>query len=169
MRVLESKRLILRPWKISDLDDLHELTSNKEVASLAGFNVKNNKMDTLNILEQFIIDSSNSLWAIELKSLNKVIGWVELHKFLEKMNKDWKEIGFALSQKYWGQALMPEAVKEVLNYGFKEEKVDSIVCLHFINNIRSKRVIEKCGFKYAKKSDDKIYYLLNKVDFQLIK
>jgi len=41
MKILESNRLILRAWKISDLDDLHEFTSNEEVASMAGFHVKN--------------------------------------------------------------------------------------------------------------------------------
>lgn len=40
MRILEGNRLILRPWNSSDLDDLHEFMSNKEVANLAGFNVK---------------------------------------------------------------------------------------------------------------------------------
>ncbi|WP_455791921.1 GNAT family N-acetyltransferase [Clostridium butyricum] len=31
MKILESKRIILRPWKISDLDDLHEFMSNEQV------------------------------------------------------------------------------------------------------------------------------------------
>ena len=165
MRILEGNRLILRPWNSSDLDDLHEFMSNKEVANLAGFNVKNSKEDTLKILKQFIIDSSNSLWAIELKKNNKAIGWIELHKYIEGIDKNSKEIGFVLSQRYWGQGLMPEAIKLVLHYGFNEEKLDSIICSHFFNNNQSKRAIEKCCFKYVKKSSDKIYYCLNKSDF----
>ena len=66
MKILDSNRLILRTWNISDLDNVHEFMSNKEVANLAGFNVKNSKEEILNILKQFIIDSYNSLWAIEL-------------------------------------------------------------------------------------------------------
>lgn len=162
MKILESDRLLLRPWKISDLDDLHEIMSNKEVASLAGFNVKNGKEDTLNILKQFIIDSSDSLWAIELKNINKAIGWVELHKYLEGEDRNSKEIGCVLSQKYWGKGLMPEAIKEVIYYGFNEEKLESIICSHFVHNNQSKRVIEKCSFKYDKKHGDKIYYHINK-------
>ena len=115
MRILEGNRLILRPWNSSDLDDLHEFMSNKEVANLAGFNVKNSKEDTLKILKQFIIDSSNSLWAIELKKNNKAIGCIELHKYIEGIDKNSKEIGFVLSQRYWGQGLMPEAIKLVLH------------------------------------------------------
>ena len=165
MKILESNRLILRPWKISDLDDLHEFRSNKEVANLAGFNVKNSKEESLNILKQFIIDSYNSLWAIELKNINKAIGWIELHKYSEGIDKKSREIGCVLSQKYWGQGLMPEALKQVLNYGFNEEKLNSIVCSHFATNNRSKRVIEKLSFKYVKASNNKIYYCLNKSDF----
>lgn len=165
MKILESHRLILRPWKISDLDDLHDFMSNKEVANLAGFNVKNRKDESLNILKQFIIDSSNSLWAIELKNINKAIGWIELHEYPNRIDKNSKEIGCVLSQKYWGQGLMPEALKQVLYYGFNEEKLNSIICSHFVNNNQSKRVIEKCSFKYVKSSNDKIYYCLNKSDF----
>ena len=165
MRILQSNRLILRPWKISDLDDLHEFMSNKEVASLAGFNVRNSKEESLNILKQFIVDSSNSLWAIELKNIKKVIGWIELHKYSERIDKNSKEIGCVLSQEYWGRGLMPEALKQVLNYGFNEENLNSIVCSHFVNNNQSKRVIEKLGFKYVKAGDNKTYYCLNKINF----
>ena len=165
MKILESNRLILRPWKISDLDDLHEFRSNKEVANLAGFNVKQSKEESLNILKQFIVDSSNSLWAVELKNINKAIGWIELHKYPEGIDKNSKEIGCVLSQKYWGQGLIPEALNQVLYYGFNKENLDFIVCSHFVNNNQSKRVIEKCCFKYAKTSNDKIYYCLNKSDF----
>ena len=165
MKILESNRLILRPWKKFDLDDLHEFTSNERVANLAGFNVKNSKVESLDILRQFIIDSSNSLWAVELKNIHKAIGWVELHKNSDEIDKNSKEIGCVLSQKYWGQGLMPEALEQVINYGFNVEKLNSIICSHFVNNNQSKTMIKKCGFKYVKTSNDKIYYCLNKSDF----
>ncbi|NOW82701.1 RimJ/RimL family protein N-acetyltransferase [Clostridium beijerinckii] len=60
---------------------------------------------------------------------------------------------------------MPEALRQVLSYGFNEEELDSIVCSHFVNNNQSKRAIEKSGFKYAKANDNKVYYCLNKSDF----
>jgi len=167
MKLLESSRLILRPWKISDLDDLHEFMSNEKVANLAGFSVRNSKEESLKILKQFIIDSSDSLWAVGLKNTNKVVGWIELHKYSEGIDINSKEIGCVLSQKYWGQGLMPEAFKQVLSYGFNEEELDSIVCSHFVNNNQSKRLIEKSGFKYVKASNNKVYYCLKKSDFKL--
>lgn len=57
-------------------------------------------------------------------------------------------IGYVLSEDYWGKGLMSEAVKEVIRYLFEEVKLDIISCYHYPFNIRSKRVIEKSGFKY---------------------
>ena len=46
---------------------------------------------------------------------------------------------------------MPEAVKKVIGYLFNDCNLDFITCSHFIDNNQSKRVQEKCGFKFFKK------------------
>ena len=61
-----------------------------------------------------------------------------------------REIGYVLSREYWGQGLMPEAVKAVIDWLFQEVGLDFIICGHFDHNARSRRVIEKCGFRYVK-------------------
>jgi ribosomal-protein-alanine N-acetyltransferase len=61
-----------------------------------------------------------------------------------------REIGYVLSKDYWGQGLMPEAVKAVIDWLFEEEKLDFIMVGHFDWNNQSRRVIEKCGFQYVK-------------------
>jgi putative acetyltransferase len=43
---------------------------------------------------------------------------------------------------------MTEAVKRVIKYAFEEMNIDLISVFHYPHNIRSKRVIEKCGFQY---------------------
>ena len=45
---------------------------------------------------------------------------------------------------------MPEAVKAVREYCFRELKLDYLTCGHFLRNSQSARVIEKCGFRYLK-------------------
>lgn len=179
MKTLESERLILRNWDISDLDDLHEFASNKKVSDLAGFKLKNNKEDSLKNLQMFITASNESLgknelkeldklvfWAIELKESNKVIGWFEMCKATcapaEETFKYLKEIGFTLSEEYWGQGLMPEAIGRVLNYLFNEEEIDAVVCSHFIYNNQSQKAITKCGFKFYLQDDEEKYYCATK-------
>ena len=45
---------------------------------------------------------------------------------------------------------MPEAVKAATKYLFDDLDLDFIVCGHFVDNVRSMRVQEKCGFKHYK-------------------
>lgn len=61
-----------------------------------------------------------------------------------------REIGYVLSKAYWGQGLMPEAVKAVIDWLFHEVRIDFIIVGHFDRNAQSKRVVEKCGFQYIK-------------------
>lgn len=181
MKMLESERLILRNWKVSDIDDYHEISSNKKVSDLAGFRLKTSKEDSFKNLERFIAASDDSawkeklkeldqlvFWAIELKELNKAIGWFELcegtWKPEEEDFKYTKEIGFVLAEEYWGQGLMPEAIKRVLDYLFEEEEIDAIVCSHFINNCQSEKAMKKCGFKFYSQDDEEKYYYVTQIN-----
>ena len=85
-------------------------------------------------------------------------------------------IEYVLSKDYWGLGLMTECVKKILEYGFFILNLDIITVSHFKENIRSKRVIEKCGFVYEgtlRKSSllyngtlkDKCLYSLDKIEF----
>lgn len=44
---------------------------------------------------------------------------------------------------------MPEAVKAVIDYCFRELRFDWLSCGHFVWNSQSRRVVEKCGFRYV--------------------
>ena len=61
-----------------------------------------------------------------------------------------REIGYVLNKDYWGLGLMPEAVVAVIGYCFKELNFDWLTCGHFVWNDQSRRVCEKCGFRYVK-------------------
>ena len=88
-------------------------------------------------------------FAIEYE--RKVIGSVGIELYDEDQlpefaDKAGREIGFVLSKDYWGKGLMPEAVSGVIKWLFDEVGLDFIVCGHSPENLRSKRVQEKCGF-----------------------
>lgn len=63
------------------------------------------------------------------------------------------EIGYWIGRPYWCQGLMPEAVKALLDMCFNDFHAEAIWCAHFEGNNKSKRVIEKCGFKYHHSED----------------
>jgi len=146
MKTLETKRLILRPWKLEDLEDFYEYAKEAEVGPSAGWKPHENKEYTLVILKSFI--EKDEVWAIVNKENGKVVGSLGNHVDSKRRGVTSRMIGYVLSKDYWGQGLMVEAVIKVLEYLFTEENVDVISCYHYPFNLRSKRVIEKSGFKF---------------------
>jgi len=145
MKTIETERLTLRKWLLEDLDDFYEYARNPNVGPMAGWEPHSDKSVTLNILKSNI-ESDN--WAIVCKENNKVIGSLKIGTCKKRKNINAKYIGYALSADYWGKGLMTEAVKKVVSYAFEEMGIDLLSVWHFSINARSKRVVEKCGFRY---------------------
>ncbi|SFC42197.1 GNAT family N-acetyltransferase [Clostridium uliginosum] len=146
MKVLETERLILRPWTIDDLEDFYEYAKNPNIGPNAGWEPHSNKEDSKKILELFI--EKDETWAIVYKENDKVIGSIGLHTDEKRNGINSNMLGYVLSEEYWGKGIMTEAVKCVIKYAFEEIKLDILSVCHYTFNNRSKRVIEKCGFKY---------------------
>lgn len=154
-KILETKRLILRAFKLEDIDDFYEYASVPDVGEMAGWHHHKDKDESLIILSRFI--ESDKTFAIVLKENKKVIGSLGVEKYSdeEKLEefKDYKgrELGFVLSKDYWGKGIMKEAVDRVSDYLFDEMDLDFILCGHFEWNNQSRRVQEKCRFKPYRK------------------
>lgn len=149
---LETGRLILREWQLSDLDDFFEYCSVPGTGEAAGWPHHKNKEESLGILNGFI--ANKKTFALVDKETNKVIGSLGLEKYgneeqlSEFFDYRGREIGYVLSAAYWGKGLMTEAVKAVINYCFNTLDFDFLLCGHFFKNHRSMRVQEKCGFTH---------------------
>ena len=73
------------------------------------------------------------------------------------------EIGYWISEPYWGQGLIPEAVSELIRYAFEDLQMTTVWCGYFDGNEKSKRVQEKCGFTYSHTEYNKPVPLMNDV------
>ena len=148
---INTERLVLRAWKISDLQDFYEYARVDGVGQMAGWMPHKDIEESRTILNRFI--EGRKTFALEYRG--KVVGSLGVEKYNEEMfpqlaDKSGRELGFVLSRDYWGMGLMPEAVKAVIRYLFEQEKLDFLMCSHFELNERSRRVQQKCGFrKYA--------------------
>ena len=153
--VIETSRLILREWKMSDVDDMFEYASVPGVGEMAGWPHHPNREESEYRVNKFIEEKKT--FAIVYKENNKVIGSLGIEyysaedKLSEFFNYKGRSIGYVLSKDYWGQGLMPEAVKAVINYLFDVLDYDFLLCSYFDFNHQSKRVQEKCGFKPYRK------------------
>ena len=147
--ILKTKRLILRPWRQSDLDDFFEYASVDGVGQMAGWRPHADKEDSQTVLDRFV--QGKKTFALEYEG--KVIGSLGIEEYNEERFPEFadlkcREIGYVLSKDHWGKGLMPEAVKEVIRYLFEDVDLDVIFCGHFLWNSQSQRVQEKCRFRH---------------------
>jgi len=144
MRTLQTNRLILRDWQLTDAFDMFSYASLPTVGPNAGWKPHQTLDESQAIIKSFI--EKNDTWAIVLKQENRVIGSIGLHKRMDITGRFVTELGYVLSTPYEGNGYMTEAVKKVLDYAFDDLKTPLIKVYHFIDNLKSERVIQKCGF-----------------------
>jgi len=151
--ILETDRLILRAWEITDLDDFFEYASVEGVGEKAGWEHHKSKDKSLEILKMFI--EEKKVFAIVLKENQKVIGSIGIEELSEELDKDLdnllgRELGYVLNKDYWNKGIMKEAVSKVVDYCFNTLKLNFLMASYFNYNIASKRVLENLNFKFYK-------------------
>lgn len=147
--VLTTPRLLLRPWRQDDLDDLFAYASVDGVGQMAGWSPHQSREESQAILDLFIHEKKT--FALEYRG--KAVGSLGIkaydeQKFPALAPLKCLEIGYVLSKDLWGQGLMPEAVQAAIRYLFEDVGLDVILCAHFLRNSQSARVQEKCGFRH---------------------
>ena len=149
--VLETDRLILREWKETDLNDFFEYASADGVGQMAGWQPHKSIEDSSAVLKMFI--DGKKTFAVVHKENNKAIGSIGIENLSIEIagyeNLVGRELGYVLNKDYWGQGLMPEAVKAVINYCFETIDCDYLLCSCSPVNKQSARVMEKCGFQFV--------------------
>lgn len=146
MQVIETNRLILRGFLLSDLNDFFAYAKNDKVGPMAGWKPHVSLEESQEILKSFV--ESTEVWAIVHKKDNKVIGSIGLHNDRKRDNPNTRMLGYVLSEEYWGKSLMLEAVHAILNYAFNEQNLELVSVYHYPFNKQSGSVIKHAGFKY---------------------
>lgn len=146
--ILKGPRIILRAWNLNDLDDLYEYATMEDCTSRAGWMKIKNIDDAKFFLDHFINDKNT--FAIEYQ--NKVIGNLSIHEYTDvihpELNKyKGRAFGFVLNKHYWGQGIIPEALKLVIDYLFNDLNLDFILAERYANNLQCENVLLKVGFK----------------------
>lgn len=147
---IETKRLILRPWREADAANLFKYASDPDVGPPAGWPPHASIEDSLEIIRT--VFAAPEIYAVVLKDTEEPIGSCgimfsdSLHSAAMKQGE--AEIGYWIGKPYWGQGLIPEAVKALLARCFNDLMLDAIWCGYYEGNTKSKRVCEKSGFRF---------------------
>lgn len=152
--MLETERLFLRQWENSDTENLYEYAKDPDVGPIAGWPAHKSLEESRNVIKNVL--NGKETYAICLKTDNKAIGAIELklkgHTDMTERD-DECELGFWLGKPFWGQGIIPEAVQEILRHAFEDIGMTRVWAGYYEGNIKSKRVQEKCGFRFQWKSE----------------
>ncbi|MBR1706218.1 MAG: GNAT family N-acetyltransferase [Bacteroidales bacterium] len=152
---LQTGRLVLRPWHEDDAEDLFQYARDPAVGPAAGWPLHTSVEESRAVIRTVL--SAPETYAVVLKATGKPVGSIDL-KTGPQSNLDLPpgegEVGYWIGAPFWGQGLIPEAVRELLRHGFEDLGLRSIWCCYYDGNLRSKRVQEKCGFRYRYTRED---------------
>lgn len=152
MRTLETERLVLRDFALTDWDALNAILSDPLVTQYMHFASWGEDQRRI-WLAQIVRETQAPVRvaynrAITLRSDGLLIGWIIIGYTAHPSDEGTRECGYALNRRFWGQGYMPEAVQAVFNYEFTVLGMRRIIAECETANTASARVMQKNGMKY---------------------
>lgn len=147
--VLETERLRLRRFEISDAENVQRLVNDIDIAK-----------STLNIPHPYTLENAREWishhmdkfqsrvsieFAITLKNSHELIGAIGISSICEEHEK--AEIGYWIGKKYWGKGYCTEAARRILQFCFEQLKLNRVYAIHFSSNPASGKIMQKIGMK----------------------
>ena len=146
MREIETERLLLRLWEKKDAESLFSYAKDPDVGPHAGWKPHSDVAESLKIIKTLFIP--HNVWAITVKGSGKIIGSIGLEPDKRRPGVNSRELGYALSREYWGNGVMTEAAKALIDFAFEVYGLSIVSVCASPGNKRSQNVIQKCGFVY---------------------
>lgn len=151
---LETERLFLRPWTENDAPALYRYARDPEVGPMAGWKPHESVEESRQIILNGPLGEPET-YALVYKQTGEPIGSMGLFppgsycppEDLPQGGTQ-LELGYWIARPYWGKGLVPEAAREMLRRAFEELDCAVAHCSHFEENEKSRRVIEKLGYRY---------------------
>ena len=159
---LKTERMVLRPWREADAETLYEYAKDERVGPVAGWPVHRSVEESREIIRT--VFAQEGVFAVTLKEDDRAIGCIGVIRGAKSnfpIGEDEGEISYWIGVPFWGQGLIPEAMREVIRYAFEDLKLTNLWCGYFNGNERSKRAQEKCGFRHHHTCEMMYYPLID--------
>lgn len=137
--IAETRRLILRRYRESDLMDLYEYLSDPKVVEHEPYRPMTLEEVRDNLAWRI---STEEMVAVELKSTGKMIG----NAYLGKRDFDSLELGYVFNANYWGRGYALESCEALMELAF-QNGVHRIYAECDPQNVNSWRLLERLGFR----------------------
>ncbi len=145
--MVETERLVLRPWSEADHAELERLLSDPAVrgdrhfppARIARFAEWSLRQWRVNGFGPWAaIDKASGRWIGKI-GLDELEDWPGAHKI---------EVGFELHKEWWGRGLATEGAVAALRFGFEQRGLERIISVTAASHAAARRVMEKAGLTY---------------------
>lgn len=136
----------LRPWAITDLENLVKFADNLNIARNMTdqfphpYTAENGKA----FIEFATKDTPVHIFAIDVKG--SAVGGIGIHPQADIQRRN-AELGYWLAEPYWGKGIISRAIPEIIDFAFKTYDITRIYARPFGTNLASQRVLEKTGFR----------------------
>lgn len=153
--ILETERLILRPWVEEDLAPFAAINADPRVMEYFPCPLSRDESDySVKCAVDHIQKFGWGFWAVSLIHTEAFIGFIGLeHVDFNAHFTPAVEIGWRLAFEHWGKGYATESALASLQYGFETLKLNEIVAFTAIQNSRSKAVMERIGMHHDPKDD----------------
>ncbi len=144
---LSTPRLNLRELTLDDAQDIFRIRSDYEVTrynSGIAYDRIDQARDLIQAIRSAYADGAELRWGITFKNDPRVIGMCGFNYWVRHDRR--ASIGYDLAREFWGQGLMTEAVRAVVEFGFANMNLNRIEADADGRNPASARVLHKVGF-----------------------
>lgn len=149
-------QVTLRPWQATDLSRLVALINNSNIIQYMSNQIPHPYTEKDGELFLSGVVDQNPTQAFAILFNDEVVGSIGIFPQSDIYEKN-AEIGYWLGEEYWGNGIMSEAIRQIVEYGFKTFSIIRIFARPFSINKASERVLEKAGFIHEATIKDSVY------------
>jgi 3-dehydroquinate dehydratase/shikimate dehydrogenase len=153
--IIQTKRLILRPWEEKDLESFAKLNADPRVMEFFPGLLSAEESNQLAKKIRTAMDQQGwGFWAASIPGVADFIGFIGLAQV--NFVADFApavEVGWRLAYDYWGKGYATEGAQAALDYGFDTLNLKEIVSFTAVQNSRSRKVMEKIGMHHIEQED----------------
>ena len=158
--ILETERLILRPFVTSDAEALFDMDKNPEVHNYLWQKPLTDIQEVYDYIEMVqnqYVERGIGRFSTIIKETGELIGWTGIkfvNDHIENGNTNFYDYGYRLNQKFWNKGYATEASKAWLDYGFKEMKIEKMNAYTHAQNGASNHILQKIGMTFMEDYPD---------------
>ena len=150
--IFKSERIGFRNWLTTDIEIMAEINSDEQVMEFfPGIKSKQETTEFIERMQNQLQEKGFCYYAVDKLETRELIGFIGLSE--QVFTSDFTpciDIGWRLKKDEWNKGYATEGAKKCLDYAFSKLKLEKIIAVAPIANLKSEQVMKKIGMKKVK-------------------